>query len=672
VIEYAWLIPILPIAAAFITTIFGRRLPQGGAPITIAAVASSLVLSFLVFLRAAGGETHQMSWTWIALESHTISMGILVDNLSAFLALLVSAVALLIVIYSWAYMGEEGTGRRRYYSEVGLFIGAMLGTVLADNFLLMFLFWEIMGLCSYLLIGYWFRKPSAAAASLKAFLVTRIGDVMLLIGIIILFVHFGTFDYRTIFAAVEEAAAAGTLDTVPLFFAGLMIFGGAVGKSAQFPLHVWLPDAMEGPTTVSALIHAATMVKAGVFIVARSFPIFLHAPEVFIVVGVIGGITAFIAATMALVMDDIKRVLAYSTISQLGFMFLGLGAGGIIIVATGDPIGYAVAIFHLMTHAVFKALLFLGAGSVGHAMHHAPNPYDMRQMGGLHTRMKATSATMLIGSLAIAGVPPLSGFWSKDEILAVAFKAGGIDTILMVLFALALLTAFMTAFYMFRMWFRVFWGEPRSKDAEHAHESPRAMTVPLMVLAALTLVGGFFFLGGWGGYGGMESYLAHDLETYAHDSVKHVEFSSSGFLLQIATNPLTYVSILVALLGIGLAYGMYVKGRPDPGRLRERNRRVHTTLREKYYMDAFTHGFARFTAIVIAGMSAIFDRYILDGVINGSARGVSRLGDMMRRWQTGVVTTYAATIIIAVAILLIFVAYFLPLIERSLFPVLGW
>jgi proton-translocating NADH-quinone oxidoreductase chain L len=571
---------------------------------------------------------------------------------------------MLIVIYSWAYMSQEGTGRRRYYAEVGLFIGAMLGTVLADNLLLMFIFWEIMGLCSYLLIGYWFRKPSAAAASLKAFLVTRIGDVMLLIGIIILFLHFGTFDYRQIFSAAAAAAEAGTLETVPLVFAGIMIFGGAVGKSAQFPLHVWLPDAMEGPTTVSALIHAATMVKAGVFLIARSFPIFVHTPEVFLVVGAIGGFTAILAASMALVMNDIKRVLAYSTISQLGYMFLALGAGGILLVMTGSSLGYAIAIFHLMNHAVFKALLFLGAGSVGHAFHHAADPYDMRQMGGLHSKMKRTSITMLIGGLALAGIVPFSGFFSKDKVLAVTFDAGLHEPFLYAFWALGLIAAFMTAYYMFRMWFRVFAGTPRSKDAEHAHESPNLMTAPLIVLAGITLIGGLAFLVPWGSYGGMQAFLATDINNYAPGFVTVTAYTAARFLSDLFTSPLTYVSLAVAAGGIALAFNMHLRGRPDPAKVQARFTGLYRTLTQKWYLDHVTNGIASFFAIVVAGLSAIFDRYILDGFIGGTANGIRRLGGHVRTWQTGVVTTYAATIIVSIGLLLIALTF--------LFPYMGW
>lgn len=658
-LTYAWLIPLFPLLGAALTMWIGPKLKQGGGGIIIGAIGLSLVWSLLVFRDVLAGSTHHASWDWITLSTHTIGMGILVDHLSGFLMALVSFLALLIVIYSWSYMSGEGTARRRYYAAVGLFVSGMLGTVLADNFLLMFIFWEIMGLCSYLLIGFWFQKKSAADASLKAFLVTRLGDVMLLVGFTILFVHFGTFEYRLLFERAQDAAQSGALDTVPMTFAGLMIFGGAVGKSAQFPLHVWLPDAMEGPTTVSALIHAATMVKAGVFLVARSYPIFVHTPDVFVVIGVIGGFTAFFAATMALVMYDIKRVLAYSTLSQLGYMFLGLGAGGILLVHHHSALGYAAGLFHLMNHAFFKALLFLGAGSVGHAFHHAANPYDMRQMGGLHSRMKTTSITMLIGSIAIAGIPPLAGFWSKDEVLAAAFNAGSDSQALLVMWVLGVLTALMTAFYMFRMWFGVFSGKPRSHDAEEAHESPRSMTTPLVILAFFALVSGLFWLVPWGDAGGMEPYLAHDLEVYTPTFYEHHDFHATEFLVHLFSNPLTYVSLAAAIVGILVAKTMY-HNKGARARWDEAPTGMRKVLTNRWYLNAFTVGLGRFFATVIGNLAALIDRYVIDGIVNGLANVTDWKSGWVRKWQTGNVTTYAATIIISVAVIMILLQFVFP------------
>ncbi|HXK36844.1 MAG TPA: NADH-quinone oxidoreductase subunit L, partial [Candidatus Paceibacterota bacterium] len=389
--------------------------------------------------------------------------------LTAIMLLVVSVVGTLVVVYSAAYMHEEAERRRRYYAEIMLFISVMYGLVIANNYLMMFVFWELVGLCSYLLIGFWYERPSAASAAKRAFIVTRVGDIMFMAGIIILFKYMGSFDFSVLFANGGRDA----FDAVPndiLTLSTILIFGGAIGKSAQFPLHEWLPDAMEGPTTVSALIHAATMVKAGVYLVARSYPLLVQTPDSLLFVGIIGGVTALLAATVALTQTDIKRVLAYSTISQLGYMILGLGAGGFILLSSGSAVGYSASTFHLMNHAFFKALLFLCAGSVIHAV----GTNDMRLMGGLRKKMPITSITMLVGALAIAGIPPLSGFWSKDEVLSSVYHAGSFDATFFLLWAMGVATAFLTAFYMFRMWFMTFVGNPRSEY--HAHESPKLMT----------------------------------------------------------------------------------------------------------------------------------------------------------------------------------------------------
>src|SRR5512136_1832486 len=426
-IDYAWLIPLFPLIAFLIIALVPKKLllGEGGAPWIIAMSAASFVLSMLVILDVLNGNTLGPAGgqpspriEWISVGSYQITFGIWVDQLTAVMLAVVSIVGTLVVIYSVGYMKAEGERKRRYYAEIALFIGVMFGLILADNYLLMFIFWELVGLCSYLLIGFWKEKPSAAKAAKRAFIVTRVGDIMLMAGLIMLLQATGSLDFTTLFAS----NSLHTMDPNMATIAMIMIFGGAIGKSAQFPLHEWLPDAMEGPTTVSALIHAATMVKAGVYLVARSFPMFVQAPDALLVVALIGGITAIIAATNALVANDIKRVLAYSTISQLGYMMLALGVGGLIIVEyVGNPgwsdlgSGYSSGMFHLMNHAFFKALLFLAAGSVIHGI----GTQDMREMGGLSKKMKITSLTMLIGSLAIAGIPPFSGFWSKDEILSI-------------------------------------------------------------------------------------------------------------------------------------------------------------------------------------------------------------------------------------------------------------
>src|SRR5947208_4579974 len=499
-----WLILLLPLGAFLVVGLIGRRFREGGGYVVVSAMAGSLLLSVYVFVQVllqgglGGGFAPETvtGYVWLpSIPGAEIRIGILIDNLSSLMLVLVSFLCLLIFIYSLGYMHEE-EGKPRYYAEVSLFATGMLGTVSADNFLQLLIFWEIMGLCSYLLIGFWYRKPEAAAAAKKAFLVTRIGDVLFLVGVLVIWNVFATLS----FGEIQRKMASlypGTLTPQLLTLIPLLLFGGAVGKSAQFPLHAWLPDAMEGPTTVSALIHAATMVKAGVYLTARAF-IFLvplssavQPPfTAILVIAAIGGFTTLFAATMAVVNFDIKRVLAFSTISQLAYMFLGLGAGAYIMatdVSRGEAVdsaGYSAALYHLFNHAFFKALLFLGAGSVIHAV----NTNDMREMGGLSKPLPVTSKVMLFVALALAGIVPFSGFFSKGEILSVTFDAGSLNSVFYLLWALGVGTAFLTAFYTFRLWFMTFRGEYRRHV--HQHESPRVMTVPLMILAGFTLVSG--------------------------------------------------------------------------------------------------------------------------------------------------------------------------------------
>ncbi|HWM51126.1 MAG TPA: NADH-quinone oxidoreductase subunit L, partial [Thermoplasmata archaeon] len=472
-----WLILLLPLGAFLVAAVAGRRLREGGGYVVVGAMAGSLVLSLYVFVQVLlqgglGGNFAPQTITgyvWLpSIPGNEIRISILIDNLSSLMLVLVSFLCLLIFVYSLAYMHQE-EGKPRYYAEVSLFAAGMLGTVSADNFLQLLIFWEIMGLCSYLLIGFWYHKPEAAAAAKKAFLVTRVGDVLFLIAVLIIWSEFGTLRFN------EIATRVGLLSPQLLTLIPLLLFGGAVGKSAQFPLHAWLPDAMEGPTTVSALIHAATMVKAGVFLTARSFIFLVPAvPGVappftaILVIAVIGGFTTLFAASMAVVNNDIKRVLAFSTISQLAYMFLGLGAGAFLMAneaVHGEPLnpaGYSAALYHLFNHAFFKALLFLGAGSVIHAV----STNDMREMGGLSKSMPVTSKVMLFGALALAGIVPFSGFFSKGEILSLTFEAGAGNPLFYLLYAFGLVTAFLTAFYAFRLWYLTFHGEYRGH--EHA------------------------------------------------------------------------------------------------------------------------------------------------------------------------------------------------------------
>ncbi len=664
-IDYAWLIPVFPLIAFLIIALAPKKLliREGGAPWIIAMSVASFVLSMLVILDVFNGNTMGPAGgqpspriDWISVGSYQITFGIWVDQLTAVMLAVVSIVGTLVVIYSVGYMHAEGERKRRYYAEIALFIGVMFGLVLADNYLLMFIFWELVGLCSYLLIGFWKEKPSAAKAAKRAFIVTRVGDIMLMGGLIMLLQAVGSLDYAALFAS----NSLHSMDSFTATFAMIMIFGGAIGKSAQFPLHEWLPDAMEGPTTVSALIHAATMVNAGIYLVARSFPMFVQAPDALLVVALIGGITALIAATNALVATDIKRVLAYSTISQLGYMMLALGVGGLIIAEyMTDPsasdlgAGYSSGMFHLMNHAFFKALLFLAAGSVIHGI----GTQDMREMGGLSKKMKITSITMLIGSLAIAGIPPFSGFWSKDEILSITFKgfenatSTTYETVFLLIWIIGIATAFLTAFYMFRMWFMTFSGKPRTEA--HAHESPKVMTVPLMILACLAAVSGFFMLIG----NGFFSFVSESISSIG--AGVGIEAVNSGqAVVDIFTDPLTYASLVVAVLGVLTAYMMYYKGTWSVARFAQGiSGKMQKLLANRYYISWFYDAFAY---NIIYGMSLvadILDRTVIDGVVNGFAWLSRKSGEVMRRAQTGYVQNYVLVIVLGACLLLMFLIF---------------
>jgi len=511
---------------------------------------------------------------------------------------------------------------------MSVFTFSMLGLVMADSLLFMFVFWELVGLCSYLLIGFWFHKPSAANAAKKAFIVTRLGDFGFLAGILVLYVNTGTFDI----AELHALAIAGALGGTVLTWAAIGIFAGAMGKSAQFPLHVWLPDAMEGPTPVSALIHAATMVAAGVFLVARMFPLFEHSQEALTTVAIIGGFTAIFAASIGLAMTDIKRVLAYSTISQLGYMMLGLGTGGV-----------AVGIFHLFTHAFFKALLFMGSGSVNHAT----GTFDMRLMGGLKKYMPWTYWTFLIGSLSLAGIWPLAGFWSKDEILITALEQQP------VLFWLALITVFMTAFYMFRAIFMTFHGEYRGGasdehgDHSHPHESPRVMVAPLVFLAFMAVVAGW-----WNVTGGFTEFMGEHPHTEAH-----------GFfqgLFGVLTHPLPLIALFVGLSGIFLAYAIYGAGWISAEKIRKAVRPIHSLLEQKYFFDELYEGVIVKNVLYrgLFNLFQLFDANVVDGTVDAVAEGTRTGGEAVRKTQTGQLQLYGLFIGMGAVIITIVVFLF--------------
>jgi NADH-quinone oxidoreductase subunit L len=615
VIDVIWLTIALPLAGATFLLLFGKRI---GEPWSGWIATGAAATSFLLAVPAAvgffeGGEhAHRVFlFDWIPALGATAQ--ILWDPLSVVMTLVVTGVGTLIHLYSIGYMhGDERFGR--FFSYLNLFLASMLILVLADNFAMLFVGWELVGLSSYLLISFWFTKASAAAAGKKAFVVNRIGDFGFLVGLMIVFGTFGTLSYGTVFEG-----AAGALTTGGATAITLLLVLGAAGKSAQLPLYVWLPDAMEGPTPVSALIHAATMVTAGVYLVARTSPLFELAPFSAATVATVGAVTALFAATIALGQKDIKRVLAYSTISQLGYMFLGVGAAA-----------YVAGVFHLMTHAFFKALLFLGAGSVIHAMSGEQN---MAKMGGLRKVMPITSVTMIVAWLAISGIPPFSGFWSKDEILAVTFGRGGWWV---VLWAAGLLTAALTAFYMSRMMFLTFWGKPRWDDGVHPHESPGTMTAPLVVLAVAAAVGGLVNTP-W--RLGLEHFLEPAFEAVTQ---AHIPEGATPWVLAAA-------SVAAGLLGIWAASRRYlVETVPAETSL------MWDRLEHGYYVDDL-YG----NTIVLPGklgsawLAFAFDQKVVDGAVNGVGWVVRRFGAALRPLQTGFARSYGVAILAGTVGLLI-------------------
>jgi NADH-quinone oxidoreductase subunit L len=625
VISLVWLIPALPLAAFLIDGLFGRRfLGHLTGLIATVAVGLSALLSIGVFVEVLGGKTQTVVvlYKWIAVGDFSINVSALIDPLSSVMLLVVTVVSFLIFVYSNGYM-EHDAGFYRFFTWLSLFVFAMLILVMADNYLLMFVGWEGVGLCSYLLIGFWFERPEPYYAAKKAFVMNRIGDWGYTIGIITIFLVFGSMNFLDVFKRLEESAPAQatlTLICIALFF-------GATGKSAQLPLYSWLPDAMEGPTPVSALIHAATMVTSGVYLVARSMPLFEVAGPSLQVVGVVGAITAIFAATIALVQFDIKRVMAYSTVSQLGYMFLALGVGA--------PVA---AIFHLATHAFFKALLFLGSGSVIHGL---GGEQDMRKMGGLRRKMPVTFWTMLIAGGALAALPPLAGFWSKDEILGAAFSNGHL-----VLYTVGIVTAILTAFYVTRALWMTFYGEPRDHHIyDHAHESPRVMTLPLIALAAGSAVLGIV-IGFPPEQGFIHRYLAPVVE--AAGVAEHAP--ELAIIVALAV-----VSVLAGVIGIAIGVSMYVRHRPDPAALTRAAGPVYRVLVNKYYIDElYDHRFVE-AARAFAGASWAFDIHIIDGLANRLGWAFAMGGQGLRRVQTGIVGNYALTIV--AGLLLMLVAY---------------
>lgn len=666
-IEYTWLVPLIPMLCFLIIGLVGRKTPEKGGYIAIAGAALAFIISLLISYEYLTGDVYPdpaaSSIEWFSIGDITINLGYYVDGLTCLMLLFSSFISMLIFIYSLGYMHAEGPRKTRYYAEVSLFLTGMMGLVVSSNFLEMFIFWEVMGLCSYLLIGFWsFRhndgdaaSANAASAAKKAFLVTRLGDVCLMAGLFVLLGEFHSLDYADLFDAANIAAA----DPNMLMLGMLLVFGGVIGKSAQFPLHDWLPDAMAGPTTVSSLIHAATMVKAGVYLVARAYPLFVQNADVMLFVAIIGGITAFFAATMALTNYNIKKVLAFSTLSQLGYMILSLGAGGYLIalgMESGDAAlialgaaGYTAGCFHMMNHAFFKALLFMCSGSVIHSC----GTEDMRQMGGLGKKMKITSITMLIGSLSIAGFPLLSGFWSKDLIIETVMDAGTDGSVwFLVLWVLAVVTAFMTAFYMFRMWFMTFMGK-EGHASQHAHgESPRSMTTPLIILAVFAAVSGFFIMFG---LDGMVSFNVVDFGTAFVVGGGHSE--GFEYFVELFTNPYTWLTIVLALLGIGIAYLMYAKKTVDPGRFNKNGESwLYKLLQNRWYFPEFYNQISWKLGYGIAKGVNYVDRQVIDGTVNGLSAAVVGGGDSLSKMQSGDVRDYASVILLGVSVLAVLVA----------------
>ncbi len=635
-ISYVWLIPLLPLLGVFIN-VFCNRNPRSAGMIACAMVAAAFLLVLGVFYQLIGMPEGERSvdvvvYSWITAGTFSVDVAFLIDPLSTVMMLVVTGVGLLIHVYSIGYMSKD-TCCVRYFSYLNLFMFAMLILVMGNNFLLMFVGWEGVGLCSYLLIGFWCERQSAANAGMKAFVVNRVGDFAFILGLLLIFLYAGSLTYADVFAT-DPAVLAPVITAITL-----LIFVGAMGKSAQVPFHVWLPDAMEGPTPVSALIHAATMVTAGVYMVARCHTLFVQSATTMTVVAVIGAITAVFAAYIALTQFDIKRVLAYSTVSQLGYMFLACGVGY-----------FTAGIFHLVTHAFFKALLFMGAGSVIHTLEHAlkedRDPQDLRNMGGLSGLMPVTYKSMLLATLAIAGIAPFAGFFSKDLILLGAFVNAP------VLWLVGMITAGMTAFYMFRLLFMTFGGKTRmnAQEADKVHESPRVMTIPLVILAILSTVGGFIGIPHLFA-DGMDHFGAFLSPVFSSVPAAPVPSASTELALMVLT-------LLVAVAGIWGAYATYIRGNTVFDRLVPRV--LYTLSLRKFYVDE------TYEVLIVGPLRKIalrlwriLDTAVIDGGVTLVALTVRGLGNVIRYTQTGVVQHYALAMVIGALIVFAYLTGYL-------------
>ena len=620
ILDGAWLIPALPLTGFVVLLVFGRRLGDPWAGwLATAMTTAAFVVSIVMFASLMGRPTGERSFTqelftWLSVGGLQVKAGLLLDPLSITMALFITGVGALIHLYSIGYMhGDEHYPR--FFVYLNLFAFSMLTLVLADNFLLSFLGWEGVGACSYFLISFWFQRDIAASAGKKAFVTNRVGDFGFMVAMFLMFSTLGSLQYGVVFAG------AGELGKTTATAIALLLFLGAVGKSAQLPLYVWLPDAMEGPTPVSALIHAATMVTAGVYLMCRINPILDLAPGALTIIAGVGAATALFAATIACAQNDIKRVLAYSTISQLGYMFLAVGSGA-----------YVAAVFHMVTHAFFKALLFLGAGSVIHGLH---DEQDMKRMGNLRRYLPITSATFIVGWLAIAGVPPFAGFWSKDDILASAFDTNKL------FWLIGLVTALLTAYYMSRQVFMVFFGTEREPDhAAAPHESPWTMTVPLVALAVLAALGGLLNLP-W--------RSVEFLEKWLHEPV----FGARLHELDLSAATLWALAVgttVVGAIGIGLAAAVYLRHRVPEERVEP------SVLRRGWYVDTAYAAVIDGPARLLSTWSAyVFDLKVVDGAVNGVATLVRSTGDRLRRVQTGYVRNYALGVVLGAVCVLAWV-----------------
>ena len=617
-----WLIFFLPVASFFLITLFLRGRPREAGLLTVGAIGVALVVSIYALVQVIGEGGHAVGFSTHTLFSAgdlIVNVGARLDGLTAVMLVVVSGVSLLVQVYSLGYMQGDG-GFARYYAFMSFFTASMLGLILADNLLMLFVFWELVGAASYFLIGFWFHRPAAAAAAKKAFIVTRLGDLGLLAALILIWDRAGTLDIAAINTEVVELVGLGVLGQTMLTLFALGLVAGAIGKSAQFPLHIWLPDAMEGPTPVSALVHSATMVAAGVYLLARFFPVLDASQFASDFITWIGVVTAVGAALLAVAQTDIKRVLAYSTISQLAYMMFALGIGA-----------YAAAVFHLMTHAFFKSLLFLGAGSASHAT----NTFDMTRMGGLRRVMPITYITFVIGALSLAGVIPLAGFWSKDEILIDAWKYNR------AVFAFGLLAAGLTAFYMVRAIALTFHGDYKGgeqpapgehgADPAHPHEAPRVMTIPLCILAVLAVVAGWVTFGGE-----FQSWVLGALPE-AHEA-------------KFLWNTGVFIgSTLLAGVAAAAAIALYIRRDPDPARLRAHPAvaPLHRLLERKYYADVLAEDLLVRRAFYggLAKAAHTFDVLVVDGLVNGAARGTFVVGWFGKFAQNGQAQTAAAALL---------------------------